>query len=56
VLAPSFVVSAAHDDDAIDETIDVVADALAVYRDALDGGLERFLHGRPVQPAIRPYG
>ncbi len=56
VLAPSFVVSAAHDDDAIDETIEVVADALAVYRDALDGGLERFLHGRPVQPAIRPYG
>ncbi|HLA62963.1 MAG TPA: glutamate-1-semialdehyde 2,1-aminomutase [Rhodothermales bacterium] len=56
VLAPSFVVSAAHDDDSIDETVDALAGALAVYRDALDGGLDRFLHGRPVQPAIRPFG
>ena len=56
VLAPSFVVSAAHDDDAVDETVEAVAEALAVYRDALDGGLESFLHGRPVQPALRAFG
>jgi glutamate-1-semialdehyde 2,1-aminomutase len=56
VLAPSFVVSTAHDDAAIDETNEAVAGALAVYRLALDEGLDRYLHGRPVQPAIRATG
>lgn len=36
VLAPSFVVSSALDDEDIDRTVDVVADACAVYRKALD--------------------
>ncbi len=54
ILAPSFVVSAAHDDDAIDETVDAFAEALLVYRDALDAGsVESFGVGRPVQPALR---
>jgi glutamate-1-semialdehyde 2,1-aminomutase len=56
VLAPSFVVSAAHDDASIDETVEAVAGALGVYRAALDEGLERYLHGRPVRPAIRAFG
>jgi glutamate-1-semialdehyde 2,1-aminomutase len=56
VLAPSFVVSTAHDDEAIDQTVDAVAGALEVYRAALDEGLGRYLHGRPVQPALRPFG
>ena len=54
ILAPSFVVSAAHDDDAIDETVDAFAAALLVYRQALDAGsVEPFGVGRPVQPALR---
>ena len=54
ILGPSFVVTAAHDDDAIDETVDAFAQALLVYRDAIDmGSVEAFGVGRPVQPAIR---
>jgi len=54
VLAPSLVVSAAHDDGAIDATVDAFGEALRVYRDALDAGsTEPFGVGRPVQPAIR---
>ncbi|HEX8385022.1 MAG TPA: glutamate-1-semialdehyde 2,1-aminomutase [Rubricoccaceae bacterium] len=54
VLAPSLVVSAAHDDAAVDETVDAFGEALFVYRDALDAGsVEPFGVGRPVQPAIR---
>jgi glutamate-1-semialdehyde 2,1-aminomutase len=54
VLMPSLVVSFAHGDDDIDRTIEAVGEALAVYRRALDGGIERFLEGRPVQPVFRP--
>jgi len=56
LLAPSFVVSAAHDDGAIDDTIEAVGEALEVYRAALEEGLDRYLHSRPVQPAIRSFG
>jgi glutamate-1-semialdehyde 2,1-aminomutase len=54
ILMPSLVVSFAHTDDDIDRTIEAVGEALAVYRRALDGGIERFLQGRPVQPVFRP--
>ncbi len=55
ILAPSFVVSAAHDNAAIDQTIEAVSEALAVYRDALDGNINHFLQGRPVKPVFRRY-
>ena len=54
VLMPSLVVSFSHGDEDIDRTIEAVGEALAVYRQALDGGIERFLEGRPVQPVFRP--
>ena len=54
ILMPSLVVSFAHGDDDIDRTVEAVGEALAVYRKALDGGVERFLEGRPVQPVFRP--
>lgn len=54
VLIPSLVVSFAHADADVDRTIEVVGEALRVYRQALDGGIERFLEGRPVQPVFRP--
>ena len=56
IIAPSFVVSYAHSEDDIDRTVDAVHQALAVYRRALDGRVEDFLDGRPVQPALRPRG
>jgi glutamate-1-semialdehyde 2,1-aminomutase len=55
VLAPSFVVSYAHDEDTIDETVDVVADALAVYARALEDGVERHLTCPPVKPVYRRF-
>ena len=53
VLGPSFVVSYAHSDDDIDRTIDAIGEALVVYRKALEGGVEKYLVGRPVQPVFR---
>jgi len=56
ILAPSFVVTTAHDDNAIDATIDAVVEALPAYAQALDAGsVDRFLVGRPVQPIFRRF-
>jgi glutamate-1-semialdehyde 2,1-aminomutase len=54
ILMPSLVVSFSHGDDDIDRTVEAVGEALSVYRRALDGGVERFLEGRPVRPVFRP--
>ncbi|MET9196735.1 glutamate-1-semialdehyde 2,1-aminomutase [Streptomyces olivaceus] len=54
VLAPSFVVSGALDDADIEHTVEVVAEACAVYRKALDAGDPApWLGGRPVRPVFR---
>ncbi|MFI7385549.1 glutamate-1-semialdehyde 2,1-aminomutase [Streptomyces sp. NPDC049813] len=54
VLAPSFVVSSALDDADIDRTVDVVAQACAVYRKALDADDPTpWTGGRPVKPVFR---
>ncbi|WP_103540885.1 glutamate-1-semialdehyde 2,1-aminomutase [Streptomyces sp. SM1] len=54
VLAPSFVVSAGLTDADIDHTVEVVAQACAVYRKALDAGDPTpWLGGRPVKPVFR---
>ena len=54
ILAPSFVITTAHTDDVVDQTVEAVAGALAVYADALDAGsVDGFLLGRPVQPVFR---
>jgi glutamate-1-semialdehyde 2,1-aminomutase len=54
VLAPSFVVSYSHSDRDIDLTIEAVAEALTIYRRALDEGVDRYLVGPPVKPVFRP--
>lgn len=56
VLAPSFVVSAAHDDAALDQTAEAVRALMPRYRRALEDGVETVLEGRPVRPAIRARG
>jgi glutamate-1-semialdehyde 2,1-aminomutase len=55
LLLPSLVVSAAHTDADIAQTVDAVADALTVYRRALDEGIDRYLVGRPVKPVMRTF-
>jgi glutamate-1-semialdehyde 2,1-aminomutase len=56
ILAPSFVVNAAHDPKAISQVVDAVADLMPVYRRALDDGVCSVLRGRPVRPTIRRRG
>jgi glutamate-1-semialdehyde 2,1-aminomutase len=55
VIAPSFVVSFSHRDADIDHTAEAVHGALAVYRKALDDGVEKYLVGRPVKPVYRVF-
>ena len=55
VLAPSFVVGYSHDDATIDATVEIVAEALTVYRRALDDGVDRYLAGPPVKPVYRRF-
>ena len=55
LLAPSFVVSYSHTEDDVDRTVEIVDEALEVYAAALEGGVERFLRGRPVKPVYRRF-
>ncbi len=56
VIGPSFVVSSALTDADIDRTVEVVAKACAVYRQALDAGDPApWLGGRPVKPVFRRF-
>jgi glutamate-1-semialdehyde 2,1-aminomutase len=56
VLAPSFVVSSALSEVDIERTIDVVAQACAVYRKALDAeDPTPWMNGRPVKPVFRTF-
>ncbi|MGH3912093.1 MAG: glutamate-1-semialdehyde 2,1-aminomutase [Pseudonocardiaceae bacterium] len=56
VLAPSFVVSSALTEDDIDRTVDVVAQACAVYRKALDAADPvTWMGGRAVKPVFRRF-
>ncbi len=54
LLMPSLVVSYSHTDADIDKTIDAIADALYVYKKALEDGYEHYLVGSPVAPVFRP--
>ncbi|MGH8773939.1 MAG: glutamate-1-semialdehyde 2,1-aminomutase [Jiangellaceae bacterium] len=56
ILAQSFVISAAHTDHDLDKTVDAVAEALVIYRKAIDAGTaDGLLEGRPVAPALREH-
>jgi glutamate-1-semialdehyde 2,1-aminomutase len=56
VLGQSLVISAAHTDVDIDQTIDAAAEALEVYARAIEAGsTDGLLAGRPVAPAIREF-
>ena len=55
VIAPSFVVSFSHSDIEIHRTAEGVHETLAIYRKALDEGVEKYLQGRPVKPVDRRF-
>ncbi len=56
VLAQSFVISAAHTDADVEQTVEACTAALQVYARAIaEGTPDRWLRGRPVAPAVRAY-
>ncbi len=55
LLMPSLVVSYSHSDTDVDQTIAAIADALIIYKKALEDGVEHYLVGSPVAPVFRPY-
>lgn len=55
VIMPSLVVSYSHTDADIDHTVDAIAEALVVYRKALEDGVDKYLVGRSVKPVFRKF-
>jgi glutamate-1-semialdehyde 2,1-aminomutase len=55
LIMPSLVDSYAHKDEDIEQTLDGIAEALHIYRKALDEGVDKYLVGRPVKPVFRTY-
>jgi glutamate-1-semialdehyde 2,1-aminomutase len=56
VLGQSFVISAAHTDADVDQTIAAAAEAMIAYRKALEAGtVAGLLDGAPVAPALRAH-
>jgi glutamate-1-semialdehyde 2,1-aminomutase len=55
VLCPSFVTNYSLTDAIVDETVDSFYEALAIYRRALDEGVDRYLEGRPLKIVYRRY-
>ena len=56
VLGQSLVISAAHTDADIEQTIEAATGALQVYARAVEAGsVDGFLAGRPVAPAMREF-
>ncbi len=55
LLMPSMVVSFSHTDEDINKTIEGVAEALWIYKKALEEGIDKYLEGRPVKPVFRQY-
>lgn len=56
VIAPSFVVSYSHSEQDLERTIDAASASLAIYRNALEDGVEKYLEGGSVRPVFRRYG
>ncbi len=55
LLMPSSIVSYSHSDKDIDETIVRMHDAMRIYKEALEQGIEKFLVGKSVAPVWRRY-
>jgi len=55
LLMPSTIISNAHSDEIIDETVNKIYDALLVYKKALEEGIDKYLVGVPVKPVFRKF-
>lgn len=55
VLIPWIAVSFAHGDAELKATLSAAAESLAVYKKALDEGVEKYLEGAPIKPVFRRY-
>lgn len=55
LLMPSSIVSYSHSDRDIEETVEKMADAMVIYKKALEEGVDKYLVGRPVAPVFRKY-
>ncbi len=55
ILAPNIVLSFSHSDRDVDQTVEIMHEAMVIYRKALDEGCEKYLQGRPVQPVYRKF-
>ncbi|MEQ1826354.1 MAG: glutamate-1-semialdehyde 2,1-aminomutase [Pirellula sp.] len=55
ILMNSLVVSYSHSNEDIDRTLEAMDGALAVYRNALENGVENYLVGAPSQSVFRRY-
>lgn len=53
LILPSLIISYSHTDADVDYTISAIGEAMAIYRRALEEGVEKYLHGRPVKPVFR---
>ena len=55
LLMPSSIVSYSHSDEDIAKTVERIAEALVIYKKALNEGIEKYLAGKPVRPVYRKY-
>lgn len=55
LLVTSLVTSYSHTDEIIDQTIEIIGDALYVYNKALKEGIDKFLVGKSVKPVFRKF-
>ncbi|MFN2373495.1 MAG: glutamate-1-semialdehyde 2,1-aminomutase [Cyclonatronaceae bacterium] len=55
LLMPSLIVSYAHTESDLKYTIEMIGEALVVYKKALGEGISKYLIGRSVAPVFRPY-
>ena len=55
LIMPSIIVTYSHSNSDIDETVDKIADALVVYKKALNEGIDKYLEGRSVKPVFRKF-
>jgi glutamate-1-semialdehyde 2,1-aminomutase len=55
VIMPSLVVSYAHRDSDIDQTVEAIDGALEIYGRALNDGVSKHLVGRPSTPVYRTW-
>ena len=53
LIMPSIIVTYSHSNSDIDETVDKIADALVVYKKAMNEGVDKYLEGRSVKPVFR---